>query len=247
MKIAKHAPNLNLFRCVFEYPSDFISWNPNHSLTDKILIAFANHCPKLSTLAVSKTTAMTSNGFIRLLSKSAIKVLDFHSADLNSQGGVIGVLDDEFLHDLIPHLKTLSVINLFDQPTLDEDIFMELFTSCPNLESVCLNNTKVTGSILTKIADIPALKLKRLSLFGCEKIEFDEISRFCESLDLAGKSLDALYISPPVPYKSLEKVLSDSNVDEIPSIKRSPWSYSYTTFQDSWFVSFMIIYSLNGF
>lgn len=240
MKIAKHCPNLNLFRCVYEYPADFPHWNPNQSLTDKILLAFAAHCPKLHTLAISKTSAMTSSGFIRLLCNSEIKLLDLHSTDLNAQGGVIGVLDDEFLLDLIPHLKNLSIINLFDQPLIDEQVFLKLFMSCPNLVSVCLNNTKITGSFLKKIVDIPALKLKRLSLFGCEGIEFEEIGGFCESLNAAGKSLDALYINPPASLNPLVQGSSNSNVD-----KPLPWSFSYVIFEDSWFVSLIVKVSTN--
>lgn len=250
VKVAKHAPNLQLFRCVYEYPSSFQNWNPNHSLTDAVLHAFANHCPKLSTLAISKTSAMTSGGFISLLENCKINLLDFHNTDWDAQGGVIGVLDDSFVMEIIPYLKNVPILNFFDQPSLDEKVLIKLITSCTNLQSLCLNNTNITVAFLKKIIEIPALRLKRLSLFGCTSLSFDEIGWFCESLESSGKSLDTLYVTPQLPDKQPPLSAHDDNIEDsddtesppfvkdMPPQESSPlpWSFKFATFEDTWFM-----------
>ena len=186
---------------------------------------------------------MTAKGFIPLLKNCDIHLLDFHATDLTS-GNVIGVLDDDFMLDIIPFLKRVSVINLFDQPSLDEKVLIKLLLSCTSLVSLCLNNTKITGAFLKKIIDMPVLSFKRLSLFGCNQVVFDELGWFCESLESVGKSLDTLYLSPPLPSNpsptpSQPTDGSDSAVKELPERKGSPlpWTFSFVTFEDSWFVS----------
>jgi hypothetical protein len=188
---------------------------------------------------------MTAKGFIPLLKNCDIHLLDFHATDLTS-GNVIGVLENDFLLEIIPFLKKVSIMNLFDQPSLEEKVLIKMLLACTSLVSLCLNNTKITGAFLKKIIDMPTLNLKRLSLFGCNGVLFDELGWFCESLESVGKRLDTLYISPPLPSNPppLDQPSSglDTAVKELPERKGSPlpWTFSFVTFEDSWFVSSLV-------
>lgn len=69
---------MTMLRLVFEYPSSFTPWNPHQALGDAVLLSLAKHSHKLDTLAITRTSSMTSNGFNTLLKASPLKVLDFH-------------------------------------------------------------------------------------------------------------------------------------------------------------------------
>ena len=72
------APNLEILRLVYEYPGTIGGLSNVPIPSDVTLNAIAMNCPKLNTLAISKTDSMTSQGFINILQRCPIKTIDFH-------------------------------------------------------------------------------------------------------------------------------------------------------------------------
>jgi hypothetical protein len=73
----KAAPNLEMLRLVFEYPS-FQTFDPNIGISDVTLRSIADNCPLLSILAISRTNSMTASGFSAVLEACSVETLDFH-------------------------------------------------------------------------------------------------------------------------------------------------------------------------
>ncbi|KAJ3329224.1 hypothetical protein HDU91_003908, partial [Kappamyces sp. JEL0680] len=148
----KQAPNLNMLRVVYEYPGSFANnWNPHDALSDALLHAVANYGANLQVLAISKTARMTPAGFNAVLKACPIRVMDFHSTESSAMN--IGNLDDQFIIEILPFLKTVKSLNLFDQANVTERTLMRLVVACPSLESLCINGAEISTSLFTQIIE----------------------------------------------------------------------------------------------
>ncbi|KAJ3276451.1 hypothetical protein HDV01_005074 [Terramyces sp. JEL0728] len=183
-------PNLSLLRVVFEFPAQFSqNWNPHTSITDRTLLAVSKYCRNLKTLAISKTNNMSSKGFQAVLEKCPIEVLDFH-CNTQSDNGIIGVLDEEFLLLLIPAMKNVRVLNLYEQTAISQDIFLDLIQSNLQLQSLCLSGCTIDFSFLAALLHIPT-SIRQLSL-ACD-IKMEDYQWFVNELVARNKTMEKIY------------------------------------------------------
>jgi hypothetical protein len=103
----------------------------------------------------------------------------------------LGCLNDEFMLELIPFMKHVKTINLYDQSELGEKILIKLIRECVNLESLCLNGTSTTFALLAQILETNT-NLQRLSIIDCALLK-DDVEWFCDQVEQWGKPLKRLY------------------------------------------------------
>ncbi len=194
-RVTKAAPNLELLRLVFEYPTSFGTWNPNRILTDQVFYSLGRNCKNLGTLAISTTSLMTVNGFQELLRSCPLKTLDFHKYDhpywfysrTNSNADSFGRLGDDLFSQLVPLLCHVESINLYEQINISEKTLIKLVSRSKSLRSLCINGIPITHALLSLILDSP-LPIKSLSIINC-KVSNEDLAWFCDQLDIYRRSI----------------------------------------------------------
>jgi hypothetical protein len=98
----------------------------------------------------------------------------------------MGYLDDTFLQQLVPFLKDVKTLNLFDQKLLYERTLIKCLSR--NLESICLNGCMVGVPLLTHILHTRT-NLRYLSLVEATKMGSEEMRWFVDELKQNQRSI----------------------------------------------------------
>lgn len=126
----------------------------------------------------------------------------------NAEEGLVGDLSEEFIKAIIPNLKKVKSLNLFEQRLISEATLMKLITWCPNLESICLNRTNITETFLEHLINFQN-SINYLSIVGCEQIFESNLIWFLGHLDLEGKKVEKIYTDLDIPLHHESIVESD--------------------------------------
>ena len=151
-----------MVRLVFEDVESLTMKDVSEDLDDQVLISFAQHCPNLRILAISRCAKMTVEGFKRLFANPRLQIIDFHTTPESR----IGLLEQNFFMQLIPYLGHIRSLNLFGQIELSDEILVAYFksSSAKNLKSICLNNAPIGRPLLECLLDVNYHLLQRLSV-----------------------------------------------------------------------------------
>ncbi|KAJ3322385.1 hypothetical protein HDV06_003105 [Boothiomyces sp. JEL0866] len=170
-------PNLTavaLDYCDLTMESFYTLWNNCENLEFLGLVGLTNESESIPSLKVKEKLSTLSN--------------------TQSDNGIIGVLDAEFLSPIIPQMKAVKVLNLYEQTRITEEIFLYLIKTNPQLRSLCLSGCQIKKSFLQAFLDIPN-SIKQLSI-ACD-LTIEDYQWFVNELAARNSSMEKIYTNLP--------------------------------------------------
>ncbi|KAJ3116539.1 hypothetical protein HDU96_009427 [Phlyctochytrium bullatum] len=195
-EVARRAPALEMIRIVFEDDNCDGILAVSSELSDATLLAFTAGeglaSKNLSTFALTRCPRMTAATLSRTLTTSPIRTLDLHKDPECTLGG----LEDKFLLDLADHMSGVRILHLYGQTTISDEAFRIFFSNSAVslLESVCLNNTKVTPLTLYQVLT-KCRRLQALSVIDCPMLTSEDLRFLLYRSGARTRTLERFYTS----------------------------------------------------